>query len=346
MTASGPAVRRRRAVAALAACVAPLGGASVLAALADRSWLADLFVHFRPQYAALALLAMLAAGLLRHRVLLLAAALVLVVNLPGAARELLPGRNEPRQPALRAATLSVPGRPMASVTVPVTAAVVTQLELISANLWFRNAEHGRVVAWLAREAADVVFLMEVTGEWRQALEALAPHYPHRHHATGARGRGVMVLSRWPLSDPVLPDPGRGEGRAMFVTVTRDGAPLRLALMHASWPFGPELSRARGGDLEALAGEARAAAGRPLVVLGDLNVTAQSPHFRRLLSGGALRDAGAGRGWQPTWPVGFPLLGIRIDHALVNAGVRVREYRRGPAIGSDHWPLKVGIEYGI
>jgi endonuclease/exonuclease/phosphatase family metal-dependent hydrolase len=83
-----------------------------------------------------------------------------------------------------------------------------------------------------------------------------------------------------------------------------------------------------------------------VVLGDLNVTAQSPHFRRLLSAGALRDAGAGRGWQPTWPVGFPLLGIRIDHALVNAAVRVREYGRGPAIGSDHWPLKIGIEYGI
>ncbi len=329
----------RRAVAALAVLIALAGVASLLAAVADRSWLADLFVHFRPQFALLALLGGGAAAALRHRGLLLAAVLVLLVNLPGAARDLLPGSGEPARPALSAAALAVPGRPVA------TAPAAVRLDLISANLWFRNAEHDLVVGWLQRESADVVFLMEVTAEWRNALQRLATDYPHQRYASGPRGRGVMLLSRWPLSDLVLPPLGRGEGRALFATVVREDAPLRLALMHATWPFGPELSRARAGDLAALAAEARAAAGRPLVVLGDLNITAHSPQFQRLLAGGALRDAGAGRGWQPTWPAGFPPLGIRIDHVLVNEGVRVTGYRRGPASGSDHWPLQVSIEYG-
>jgi endonuclease/exonuclease/phosphatase (EEP) superfamily protein YafD len=312
---------RRAATAALLALVAALVAATLLAALAAFHWFADLLVHFRVQYALLALVSAAAAVALRHGRLLAVSALVCAVNLPGAAAELLPG--EVGQSG---------GAP------------VVRLELAAANLWYRNPRPELALQWLEREDCDVAFLMEVTPAWRAALRGLERRYPHQRYVAGPRGRGVLLLSRWPLSEASVPRLASGEGRALFVTVTRDGAPLRLALMHASWPFGPALSRARAVDLAALAAEARAHAGRPLVVLGDLNVTPLSPHFRQLLAAGALRDAAAGRGWQPTWPVAFPPLGIRIDHALVGDGVAVRDYRRGPAIGSDHRPLRLGVAY--
>lgn len=318
---------RAIAAAALLATVAGLGAASLLAEFAAVWWLADLAVHFRVQYTLLAAVAAAAAVLLRRWGLLGAALLVLAANLPAASRELLPAA----PPGPGAAT---PAEPAA------------RLELAVANVWYRNPHPELALQWLEREQADVVFLMEVTPAWRSALRALEAAYPHGSYVAGPRGRGVLLLSRWPLSQPVVPRLESGEGRALFVTVTHGGVPLRLALMHASWPFGPALSRARAADLAALAAEARAQAGRPLVVLGDLNVTALSPGFARLLADGALQDAAAGRGWQPTWPVAFPPLGIRIDHALVNAAVTVREYRRGPAIGSDHRPLRLSVEYGV
>jgi hypothetical protein len=50
-------------------------------------------------------------------------------------------------------------------------------------------------------------------------------------------------------------------------------------------------------------------------MGDLNVSPFSPHFQALLSGGNLKSAAQGFGWQPTWPTFLPPAGIQIDHAL-------------------------------
>jgi endonuclease/exonuclease/phosphatase (EEP) superfamily protein YafD len=79
-----------------------------------------------------------------------------------------------------------------------------------------------------------------------------------------------------------------------------------------------------------------------VVLGDLNITAFSPHFQSLLAQSGLRSAVPGMQWLPTWPTFLPIAGIQIDHALVSPGITVRGVERGPRVGSDHWPLVVDL----
>jgi endonuclease/exonuclease/phosphatase (EEP) superfamily protein YafD len=39
---------------------------------------------------------------------------------------------------------------------------------------------------------------------------------------------------------------------------------------------------------------------------------------------------------------MPPAGIQIDHALVSPGVQVRNFRRGPRVGSDHLPVVVDL----
>jgi endonuclease/exonuclease/phosphatase (EEP) superfamily protein YafD len=83
---------------------------------------------------------------------------------------------------------------------------------------------------------------------------------------------------------------------------------------------------------------------PTLVLGDLNVTPWSPHFRALLREGRLADSARGFGWQASWPAYSLPLRIAIDHCLVSAEFTVLRRRLGPHVGSDHLP--VFVEVGV
>ena len=81
---------------------------------------------------------------------------------------------------------------------------------------------------------------------------------------------------------------------------------------------------------------------PLVVMGDLNTTPFSAHYRGTLRAGVLRSCVRGSGLVPTWPTWFPLAAIPIDHCLATADVRARSFRVGRNIGSDHYPISVDV----
>ena len=81
---------------------------------------------------------------------------------------------------------------------------------------------------------------------------------------------------------------------------------------------------------------------PVIVLGDLNATPWSPVFKKLLGETRLVDARRGFGLRPTWPSTFPPLWIPIDHCLVSPGIEIRDFRVGPACGSDHHALVVDM----
>ena len=87
------------------------------------------------------------------------------------------------------------------------------------------------------------------------------------------------------------------------------------------------------------------AGRPAVLLGDLNAVSRSPAYKLLA--GRMRDAQAalpGHRPRPTFPSRWPVL--RLDHVFLGDGVAPlrAEVRRGPAerAASDHLPLVVDI----
>jgi endonuclease/exonuclease/phosphatase (EEP) superfamily protein YafD len=56
----------------------------------------------------------------------------------------------------------------------------------------------------------------------------------------------------------------------------------------------------------------------------------------------LKNAARARGYWPTWPTGFNVVKIPIDHCLVSDGLRVQLFRTGSDIGSDHLPIIVDV----
>ncbi len=304
----------------VAALVVGACAASVLALWAADAWLADLLVHFRVQYLVIGLVAAPWFAW-RRRWPLAAAALVAIALNAG--------------PVVAVLRLS-----STAVTAPRDG---VPLRIASANVFFLNRSYAAVIAWARAAQPDVLLLLEVTAEWRRALAPLEAQYPWHRYATDRGHHGLLLLSRWPLSDVVTHPTDQPTLRpVVFATVTRQGVPLRLAAMHATWPLRPRESRQRARDLAALAAAAAHRGPLPFVGLGDLNISPFSPHFHALLHDGGLRSASAGRGWQPTWPAMFPPLGIQIDHALVSPEVRVQAFERGSSNGSDHRPIVVDV----
>ncbi|HEX2138714.1 MAG TPA: hypothetical protein VHG33_03270, partial [Woeseiaceae bacterium] len=60
----------------------------------------------------------------------------------------------------------------------------------------------------------------------------------------------------------------------------------------------------------------------------------------------MKNAALGRGYLPTWPAGFSLLKIPIDHCLVSDALHVASFDTGGDFGSDHLPIVIDLSVGV
>ena len=311
----GPFERRSLASRLITSGFVLLCAASLLALFAPLGWPFELFAHFRVQYAAAA-----AAGALillwQRQPGYAAAALLLAAwhGIPVGQRALAGDRAQCHGPSFTVA---------------------------SVNVRFINERTAPVLEWLGAQDVDLVVVQEVTGPWAAALGELHG-FPHRAFFPRPDAYGIGVLSRRPVDALELID-FAGDGLPSLSGVVEvEGRPVRFLGLHTRWPVLSALAQARD---QALAEVARIVTdeSRPTVVLGDLNLTPDSPAFGRLLEDGGLRDAVVGPGWRPTWRAGFWPLALRIDHVLVSDGLCAVEAIVGESIGSDHRPVLARLQ---
>jgi endonuclease/exonuclease/phosphatase (EEP) superfamily protein YafD len=299
----------------LTVALAIIGISSILALFAPIGWPFELFSHFRPQYAASALVVAVLL-LWQRRSAYAAAALVLALwhAMPVAQRALA----EP------------------SVLCEGSAFTV-----VTANLRYVNEDTAPFLAWLAAHPADLVVVQEVSDVWAREL-ARFPGLPHRYLLPRPDAYGIGVLSRWPLESVAALDLADDGLPSVSGIVRVDGQPVRFLGLHTRWPVLPRPARARDDALRRVAGIAREEQ-RPVVVLGDLNLSPDAPAFGRLLGDSGLRDVMHGPDWRPTWQAGFWPLALRIDHVLVNGDLCVAHAEVGSSIGSDHRPVLARLQ---
>ena len=222
------------------------------------------------------------------------------------------------------------------------------LRVVSVNVLDSNPTPGRVLDFVRGSDADLVVLVDAESErWRGVLAALGDLYPHRAPASWREGAPVILFSRRPVPAEAVVRPSAGADRPYVVArlAAPRATPLVVGVHPASpSPTEPEDSRERNHQLDHIGATVEGVAG-PVIVAGDFNATPWSPHLRDLLAATGLRDAGAGQGWLPTWPVRLGPAGIPIDHVLVRGQVAVAGLRRGPDVGSDHYPLIADLRVG-
>lgn len=280
--------------------------------LAARLWWAfDLFSHFRVQYVAAALC--LGAVALAVRAYPSAAVLALVVLVHGfAIKDLWLG-----------GTASA-------------AAGGDALRVVSLNVYSANRTPEKVLDFVRATDADLVVLIDAEGSrWKPVLRAMRKLYPHQ----AARARRVMLFSRHPIRGQQILRPAGGGRPFLVAEIALGDETLVVAGVHPSSPspIEPAESRRRNRVLEHLA-EVVANVEHPVIVAGDFNTTPWSPHYWDLLARSGLRNAAEGKGHLPTWPTSFWPVRIPIDHVLIKGPLAATSVRRGPDVGSDHFPI--------
>ena len=221
------------------------------------------------------------------------------------------------------------------------AAGAPRIKLLHANVLTDNESHSELLDLIASEDPDLVFVQELTPEWSQTLAALHADYPYRRTEPRDDSFGIAVYSRIRLDSVQLIRSPPLDLPTLRVHASINGTALTLISTHPIPPMGRYLYAARNEQLVSIAETVMAGDG-PTVLLGDLNISMWSHHYRQLERVTGLRNSRHGFGIHPTWPTFLPIALIPIDHCLVSPGVRVLDMKTGPGIGSDHLPLIVTL----
>ncbi|GAB3955538.1 hypothetical protein GCM10027614_65180 [Micromonospora vulcania] len=199
-----------------------------------------------------------------------------------------------------------------------------------------------------RQGPDVVLLSEVDRGWllnggHDTLDLLADRLgmPYVFGPAADPVWGDAVLSRWPVTDPrTLPLPAVGAPTgAQALAVTLDlGDGVRTAVV--STHLQPPPDRGPVVQARAVADFATGyAAGRPLVVAGDLNTEPGDEAFAQFTDAG-LVDALAAARPLATSPADDPR--EQIDHVFVSPGLTPGDVVAPRGTASDHLPVAVTL----
>ncbi len=244
------------------------------------------------------------------------------------------------------------------------------IRVVSFNVQGSNAEFKRATDWLLAAAPDVIVLQETAEGYDPRLAPLYEVYAHEDHIEGS----VRVFSRFPITQRdilTIEAPGDGlSGRqALRLLLNLDGRPLAVYALHFSLPLRPRAAYAPDADLgpEALLryDESRRnaqirrflsvldAETAPFIAAGDFNMSDASLIYdeiaARMRDGWREAGNGAGRTWPVAEAIGLPRViqpFLRIDYIWHSEALRATAAAVGEAIGSDHLPLSVTLEWRI
>lgn len=306
-----------------------LGFATLAAVLGAFAWPLDLFSHFRPQWAVLSLVALIASLLLRHLPLIAVNVVLLAANVVPLAPHLMSYVREP-------ATAEAKGR---------------TIRIVSYNMRGLATDDAKFQAFIAAEKPDVILLTEIPSDINLRTAPLEAAYPHKLMTHRESYHEIGILSRWPIA---ALETNRSAGINMPVVAAdlcppsgERGACLRLVALHGMVPFaGGDAVQTQQFDI---AGRMAGSHLGPVAVIGDFNAAPWSTRFNGLKRRANLADASRARGLTPTWrPAQLnesvaPLFALAIDNALTSQDIAVRASRVGPDLGSDHWPIVLDLQ---
>jgi endonuclease/exonuclease/phosphatase (EEP) superfamily protein YafD len=207
-----------------------------------------------------------------------------------------------------------------------------------------NTESGNpalVAKTLSESSPQILVLEEINSRWLIELDEALRAFPHSCVSPREDNFGIGLFCKFPLSDATVVEIGEAQVPSIIATVKIGTTTLRVVATHPPPPAGRRYSRWRNSQL-AMIPDHIPHDGSATLVLGDLNVSPWSHHFKQLLMRTGLRDSSKGRGVQPTWPAGNPVLSIPIDHCLHSDEVKILRKHVGPNVGSDHYPVIVDI----
>lgn len=223
-----------------------------------------------------------------------------------------------------------------------------RLKIIQFNAYAFNETPRRSVDWLIAQQADVVVIEEGDGLPFLEQQRLRTAYPYCSDcpANGDTASNIILSKRRPVAQAYFKKVGGLSGaNGAWSRFAGPGGDYTVVVVHLTWPWRPDAPSEQAGLVQFIAAQPK----DRLILAGDFNMTPWSYGLRRLDAGLGLQRLTRGQGsWPattyrraPNLPV-LPLPYLAIDQVYAGDGWRPVKVRRGPKIGSDHYPIIVEL----
>lgn len=208
-----------------------------------------------------------------------------------------------------------------------------QIKVVQFNAWVANAKSDAAVRWILNESPDIIVLQE--GRSIRARLMLMGYQPACFGCAPVIFAKTRAIRRFPP-----PRVWNDASRITYATYRDALGEFTVVAVHGQWPTDiRKVSEQHERLRRHMAGWPRAR----IIMAGDFNSTPWSFIRRR-----ADRDMGLIRRTRAvfSWPadranhnpMSAPLPILPIDHVYAGEGWATVSVRRGPRLGSDHYPI--------
>ncbi|ALM52921.1 endonuclease/exonuclease/phosphatase family protein [Halomonas huangheensis] len=221
------------------------------------------------------------------------------------------------------------------------------VRLLVANVLTPNRNAEGLIALVHQHEPDIVLTLESDDWWGQQLDsALASQWPHAVRIPQDNLYGMHLFSRLPLASTQVERLIQDDIPSISTEVTLScGETIRLYAVHPRPPAPNESKESLWRDAELLLiGKRIHEDPVATLVAGDLNDVAWSRTTRLFCRVSGMLDPRRGRGMFSTFHAQYPLLRWPLDHVFSSEHFTLRDMRRLPGFGSDHFPILTTLCY--
>jgi endonuclease/exonuclease/phosphatase (EEP) superfamily protein YafD len=289
--------------------------------LATYFWAFDLFSHFLMQYCFVGLLFGASfVALKQHK----RAALVFLI----AALSLFESRMSLQHPM--------------QIFPPAKTGIQT-IRLVQYNHHVSKQNFEGVKLWLTKNADtfDIIVLQEATAKTVELMGAIKNLYPYQIHEPRSNAFGMVVLSRYPITEHSIINLTGNVVDNFFIRATinvpETNEPLIIYALHAIPPTGHRLFQQRNSEILEVGQIVSEDTHRYKAMIGDWNITPYSPFFTKLLDKSGLNYQAKGLLLNPSWPCVpiYYFMKIPIDHILYSDSLQFVDKEVMSNFRSDH-----------
>lgn len=219
-----------------------------------------------------------------------------------------------------------------------------QIALLIANVLMTNRAADHFLALVERYDPDLVLTVETDDWWAEALAPLEARYPYTILRPLGNTYGMLLHARIPFEEAEVMMLVQDSIPSFHVTLALpSGRRVRFHALHPKPPAPQEARSTTNRDAELLlVGRMVKAHDAPTIVAGDLNDVAWSHTTRLFQQVSGLLDPRIGRGMYNTFSARTRLMRWPLDHVFHSDHFKLVHLERGPAWGSDHFPVYVAL----
>lgn len=211
-------------------------------------------------------------------------------------------------------------------------------KILAANVLKENESHQALIDLIKTEAPDVLFLMETDTAWNERLSSILEGYKTTKVEPRDDHYGMLIATNLDVTAINFVDLANGDTPAAFATLSSpNGQGFNFVGLHPRPLLPGDDTHARDAQIRKSATIAHHLK-QPIICMGDFNAVACSRTTKSFKKFGGYLDPRIGRGMFPSFNVNHPIMRFPIDQVYVTHGINLTDFRRGPDIGSDHFPM--------